>query len=197
MTSVERGALLGELAVQLAAKDYPKLHETVKKDKLSTHINCLLLYTWAGQIVLERIGVSDVREAILWHVGRVMMELSKLGCARDRLKPFVESRLEAFDAATTAGEGQPMWNVAKYFIACCDHGWRIIPYDSIIPNPDDLNEMNKAFPGMVNEPAVRQYHELRTKHNVPCYNLDPAQNATVVAFLTDAGQRMGGMLAEL
>ena len=164
----EFGNFIGLLVVQTAERELKGIQKLVRRDRKATQVNLPLAMAWVCQAKLDQLFDSNgAREAIRMMLAIVMQYCMDItGWDYSTMSPVMANRLDGYDAASV-DEGQPVFNITKYFLACCEAPRKDVAYDAIIPDPEALQSLGD----MVDAVALAELKRLKRDERCPTDSL--------------------------
>ncbi len=100
---------------------------------------------------------------------RLGQQFSWPGGLQEAFKVLLQNRYEGYMKAMydESNEGGPLWNMAKYFTACCRYRAGPVDYDRLIPDPEDIDKLGK----LVNPDGLQALKSLKTQGSHATYPL--------------------------
>lgn len=163
------GLLIGTLIVQTSDQESHTIHKHIARDRTAIRANLPLAMAWVSQLKLEQLlNADDASDAVRAMLVPVMKHVMKItDWTYPVMKAVVENRLDGYDSAWAA-DGQPVSNITKYFVACCEELRQTVCYDQIIPDPDGFAE----FGELVNQEALEDLRRVRREQHCATYIMD-------------------------
>lgn len=179
------GESIGHTMVEAADVFTPKVNELLRSDTRVIRLNliafCLFAADWR---LLDRIDDSDqfyLFNDIIYRAAAEKADVhDKTNLVFDM---FRNRRLGYANALRDAEKRQATTTITNYFMACCSIDLVQIDYESIQPNPDDLQYMlDQGF--VKDEVAAKKWiDKIRSQSNPAIYSMMTEPKSTVHNYL--------------
>jgi hypothetical protein len=165
------GEQLGFAVTQFSSCYWEQVHQLIGRSRDRTQTEFLLFLTWSTTNMISSNLTAPLAKSVLDSMHRIVYIHARrlLHKEHDEFEKLVHNRYAGYYAAFQAVSGpQSIWNVTKYFSACCGALKYDVKYDEIVPDPEDIELLKHQLP----EEFTTAYNEaFRNNPHVATYPL--------------------------
>ncbi|MCK4624112.1 MAG: hypothetical protein KAV00_02290 [Phycisphaerae bacterium] len=181
MDAEEIGNVLGQLVLEMTAREFPEVNELIDRHSDSTILNLAVAFAWVAATRSYTRFSEETADAVVNSMLDAMKPslMEWFAWERDDIERLIWNRFEGYDAAIGEGRDQGVPSVAQYFMASCQDMRIDLPYDNIIPDLDELELMKDEL----NLEVFSELKQQAATRNPSTYSMKPlliAQVATTI-----------------
>ena len=184
---------MATIVIEMAKRSFPEVDELVGRDSVATAANLVVAFAWFAHYLLSQKYSKQTCNEIADHMlGEVADDLKLLlNWSDENIQRMIRSRLAGYKNAWDASESsERLANAVNYFFGCCTDMRIELPYESVIPDPADLESMED----LVNPEWLAALKEIQMKHNTVTYPLNFSQTMEMACLFGGIMQGIASVL---